>query len=76
MLTLEVLFLIIQNRDLEATLETLHSQPEQLKSGDTVEPIKALGADGSTFEITYNDPAQKCLLFVTAAYHRINASLA
>jgi peroxiredoxin len=63
LLGVEVMFLVRQNRELEAIL-ALHTPVEQLKSGDTVEPIKVRSLDGGFLDISYDDPEQRYLFFV------------
>jgi peroxiredoxin len=62
-LGVEVMFLVRQNRELEAIL-ALHTPAEQLNSGDAVVPIKIRGFDGGSLDISYDDPEQHYLLFV------------
>lgn len=66
LLSIEVVFLVKQNADLETAL-SYHSpqaQPNQLMPGDTVEPFTARTLAGSPIDISYNDPNQKYLLFI------------
>ncbi|HEV8539078.1 MAG TPA: TlpA disulfide reductase family protein [Bacteroidota bacterium] len=65
-LTVEVVFLSIQNRQLKNVLKsrTMISQVESLKAGEKVEPLKIQTLEGETTVLSYNDPAKKYLLCV------------
>lgn len=66
LLTLECIFLILQNRDLKQTLNSTSSvaQVEPLKPGDKVESCKMTNLESNIGELSYDDPAKKYLLFV------------
>ncbi|MBI3365082.1 MAG: TlpA family protein disulfide reductase [Ignavibacteriae bacterium] len=65
LLTTEIVLLIIQNRELKATIKSYAAGPrEPLKAGDKVESVKVQTLDGSTTDLQYTDPGQKYLLLV------------
>ena len=55
-LTVEVAFLIVQNKNLETLLKSssLVAQVEPLKPGDRAEPAKIQTLDGNTTELRFN----------------------
>ncbi|HEV8538893.1 MAG TPA: redoxin family protein [Bacteroidota bacterium] len=65
-LILEVIFLARQNYELKEMLKPASTinQAERLKPGEKVETIKLNTLDGSTKNLTYNEPSAKYLLFV------------
>lgn len=66
LLASEVVLLTIQNRQLKKSLDqtTIGYQTDPLKPGERVEPVKIQLLDGTTKELSYQDPSRKYLLFV------------
>jgi peroxiredoxin len=65
-LTLEVILLILQNRELKKQLTeiTTRKAPPLLKAGDIVNDFTAVALDGTTERISYGDPSKKYLFFI------------
>lgn len=65
LLTIEIILLGLQNRELKAHLSfTGSGQVEPLKSGDRVPSFRMQTLDGNTNELSYSDPSRKYLFFV------------
>ncbi len=64
LLTVEVIVLAYQNRELKAALENRQHSMEPLKRGEKVEPPLVQSLDGGSFQLTFQDPAKKYLFFV------------
>jgi cytochrome c biogenesis protein CcmG, thiol:disulfide interchange protein DsbE len=64
-LGVEDVLLILQNKQLKATINTLTTpQMEPLKTGDRLEPVKIQSFDGSRSDLIYSDSTKKYLLFL------------
>jgi thioredoxin-related protein len=61
----EVIFLLLQNRELKERLNQMtRPAQETLKKGDRVLPTTLTMLDGSKMEIEYVDPSERYLFFV------------
>jgi peroxiredoxin len=68
-LTIEVVFLTIQNRNLKRTLQVLTGQPlDTLKQGERLEPFTVRTMDGQLVHFDYANSARKYLLFVLSTH--------
>lgn len=64
LLTGEVVLLMIQNRGLKSTLESLTNPIKPLQPGERVEPFIVQTLSGNENTITYDDTTMKYLFFV------------
>ena len=66
LLTVETILLIIQNRDLKATLKALTGNPiEPLKPGEIIEPVRVQTLDGQMTDLAFaQDAGKRQLLFI------------
>jgi hypothetical protein len=66
LLSVEVVLLIRQNKDLKDTIQNLTnaSQPEPIKPGERAMPVKLQKLDGNFTELDFASPARKHSLFV------------
>lgn len=63
-LTVDVILLTIQNRNLKSQLDAITARPEQLKAGERVESFNVKTLDGSITQIDYADSTTKYLFFI------------
>jgi len=64
-LSIDVVFLTIQNKKLKSTIQTyIGNSVNPLKSGDQVKPLKVISMNGDTINFTYTETDKKYILFV------------
>jgi len=65
LLGVETVLLILQNRQLKATLQAMMaSAVEPLKPGEKIEPVKVETLDGATIDLGFADPTKQYLLCI------------
>jgi peroxiredoxin len=63
-LSVDVIVLTIQNRELKSRFNATSAQPDPLKPGEQVEPFSFTTLDGGIANLDYSDSNTKYLLFV------------